>query len=190
MKKKRKEFEPDELLGGMLNILGIKIDLGELLGSPEKLIGQVEELREKLKAAGGKESLPDEEWRQGGVSVTGHIRARGILGDQEYHIGTFGRPRKREKPSPAPSEVAEPPVDVFDEPQQVTVVADIPGVSLEDLDLKLQGNTLSISTKGKAWRSYRKEVRLQGELEPGSMKATCRNGVLEVRLRKRGTGSG
>lgn len=188
--KPKKEPEPSDIIGGSLNIFGLKIDLGELLGSPEKLTGRLEELREKLKEAGGREVLSDEEWRRGGASITGHIRTRGLLGEQEYHIGTMGKPGRREARQPATEapEVLEPPVDVFDEEEQVTIVADVPGVGLEELELKAEGSAFSLSTKGGARRRYQKELRLDAELEPESLQATCHNGVLEVRLRKRKRG--
>jgi len=190
MDKGKKESDPAHLLGGTLNILGLKLDLGDLLEAPEKLTGRLGELRERLKAAGGKEALSDEEWGQGGTTITGHIRTGGLLGDQEYHIGTVGKPRTREKPAPEPPEVIEPPVDVFDEGQQVTIVADVPGISLEDLELKVEDGVFYLSTKTTARRSYRKELHLEADLDPDSLESTCHNGVLEVRLRKRGTRSG
>ena len=182
--------DPRDLLGGTLNILGFKIDLGELLASPEGFNGRLEELRERLKAAGGKEVLSDEEWRQGGASVTGHIRTGGILGEQEFHIGTTGRPqtRRRGRPVPEPPEAMEPPVDVFEEGQEVTIIADVPGVSPEDLELKVEGNVFVLSTKADARRNYRKEIRFESAVDPDSLQVAGHNGVLEVRLRKQGPG--
>jgi len=83
MKKDDKEFNVSDVLGGTLNILGLKIDLAKLLSSPQDIRDQLEELRGRLKQAGGKEVLGDEEWRSGGVSIGGHFRTRGILGDTE-----------------------------------------------------------------------------------------------------------
>ena len=188
--KKKENIDPRDVLGGTLNILGFKLDLGELLASPENFNGRLEQLRDQLKAAGGKEALPDEEWRQGGASITGHIRTRGILGDQEFHIGTTGKPqtKRRSQPVPEPSEAMEPPVDVFEEEQEVIIVADVPGISLEELELKAEGSLVSLSSKAAARRNYRKEIRFGAELEPSSLRATCRNGVLEVRVQKLGHG--
>ncbi|MBI2919108.1 MAG: Hsp20/alpha crystallin family protein [Chloroflexi bacterium] len=182
--KKKKGPVSGDILGGSLDILGLKIDLGDLLSAPEQLAGRLEELREKLKAAGGKESLSDEEWRSGAVS--GHIRVRDLSGEREFHVGTTGRHRARPAAErPGPPEVDQPPLDIFDEAGQVTVVADVPGVNLQDLDLDLQGNALTISTKPRSRRQYRKSVQLDADVDPDSMSATCRNGVLEVSLQKR-----
>jgi HSP20 family protein len=184
MAEEKKEFDPQAVVSGVLDVLGLKIDLSELLTAPENLRGRLEELREKLKEAGGKETSSAEEWRQGGASVTGYVRTRGLLGDQEFHIGTTGRPQRqgREQPSAKAPEFLEPPVDVFDEGQRITIVADVPGVTLDDLVLTVQGGDLTLSTRSTARRGYRKEVHLEGDVDPASLQATCHNGVLEVHL--------
>jgi HSP20 family protein len=187
VKKNDQEFDLSDVIGGTLNILGLKIDLAKLLSSPEDVRGRLEELREKLKKAGGRQVLSDEEWRRGEMSVSGHLRTRGILGEREYHIGTAGSParRKGRERVSAPPEAVEPPVDVFHEAEGIMVVAEVPGVELTDLELKAEDDVLSFSTKPKAPRSYRKEIRLGSRVDADSLKATCRNGILEVHLRKR-----
>lgn len=188
MPDKPKGPDPADFLGGTLNILGLKIDLGELLGSPEELKSRLEELREKLRAAGGKETQSDDVWQKGGVTVSGHIRTSGLLGDREFHIGTTGKPSQGNagrRPAPEPAESSEPPIDVFYEGPQVTIVADVPGVSLEDLDLTVDDKTFSLATKATARRSYERKLVLESEVEPRILQATCNNGVLEVRLQKR-----
>ena len=188
--KGEKKSELSDLVSGTLNFLGLKMDVGELLSSPESARDRLQDLREKLKAAGGKEALSDEEWRQGGGRITGHIRTRGLLGEREFHVGTMGKPGRKAtgRPSPEPPEVAEPPVDIFDEGEQVTIVADVPGVALEDLELKVEGRVFSLATKATAPRSYRKELRLESDVQADSLEATCRNGALEVCVRKGATG--
>ena len=186
MNKADKEFDPAAALGGMLNIFGIKIDIGQLLGSEEGLQQGLGDLREKLKRTGCRESLSDAEWRQKGATVTGYIRARGPFGEKEFHVGTFGDTGKKDKENPPPSDLSiEPPVDVFDEGQQVTIVADVPGTTLEDFVLKVQGNVFILATKPGTRRNYRKKLQLKFELDPDSLQSSCRNGVLEVHLRKR-----
>ena len=189
MKKKGEEFDLSDVIGGALDILGLKIDLGKLLSAPEKVRDRLEELREKLKQAGGKETLTDEEWRREGVSIRGHVRTRGILGDREYHIGTGGRPLRERRPppkTPEPPEVVEPAVDVFAEPQEIVVVAEVPGVGLNDLELRIRDDkVLCLSTKAEARLGYRKDVELGAVVDAGTVRASCRNGILEVRVRKK-----
>ena len=187
MEKGDKESNLSDVIGGKLNLFGLKIDLGKLLSSPEDVRERLEELREKLKKAGGREVLSDEEWRGGETSISGHFKTGGMLGEREYHIGTAGpatRGRGRERVS-EPPEPVEPPVDVFHEAEETVVVAEVPGVELADLELKVEDDVLSLSTKPAARRGYRKEIKLGSPVDADSLKATCRNGILEVHLQKR-----
>jgi HSP20 family protein len=183
MDKADKESDLSDVLGGTLDIFGLKIDLGKLLSSPEDVKDRLEELREKLKKTGGREVLSDEEWRRGETTISGHFRTSGILGEREYHIGTAGpstRPGGRERVS----EPLEPPVDVFQEAAEVMIVADVPGAELTDLELRVQDDVLALSTRPATRRSYRKEIKLGCRVDKDSLKASCRNGILEVHLRK------
>lgn len=186
-KKGQEDLDLSGVIGGNLNIFGLRLDLGKLLSSPEDVKGQLEGLRERLKELGGREVLSDEDWRQGRANVSGHVRVRSLGGDEEYHIGTSGRRRPPTRPekAPEPPEVVEPSLDLFDEPQGVVVVADVPGVELEDLDIRMEDNLLSISTRPAARRAYRKDLPLEADVDTGSLEASCRNGVLEIRLRKK-----
>ncbi|MBI4199253.1 MAG: Hsp20/alpha crystallin family protein [Chloroflexi bacterium] len=176
MARADKSVDPSEFLGGVLHILGLKIDLGDLLASSDKLRTRLEQLQERLSAEGN----------EGKANITGYIRTRGLLGNSEFHLGTLGKPpgRAERKAARPPSEATEPPVDVFDEPDHIVVVADVPGLTLQDLELGLQGDTLSIASKQGTPRSYRKDIRLAAPVDPSDMQATCRNGVLQVRLPK------
>jgi len=191
MKKEDKKSDISDVIGGTLNLFGFKIDLGKLLSSPEDVKGGLEQLREKLKEAGGKEVISDEEWKSGGVSISGHFRTSGVLGDREYHVGTTTPPvepvakRKRKEKAPEPPEAVEPPVDVFREAKEIVVVAEVPGVELADLELKVEDNVLSLSTKPTARRNYLKKIELGSPVDKGSLKANCRNGILEIHLQKK-----
>ncbi len=184
--------KPSSIIGGKLNLLGVQIDLDKLLESPGDVEQGLGALRERLKAAGGKERLSDEDWKAGGTTVTGFIRTGGVLGDQEYHVGTTGGrnerqggtvPRVKGQRAPAP-EVSEPPLDLFDEGDEIRIVADVPGAELEDLTLKVDGLVFSLATRSAARRAYRRDVELPAAVDPVIVSQSCRNGVLEVRLRK------
>jgi HSP20 family molecular chaperone IbpA len=187
MKKDDKESELSDVIGGTLNILGLKIDLAKLLSSPDDIRDRLEELREKLKKGGGREVLSDEEWGKGEISISGHFRTRGILGEREYHIGTAGPPTRRGERERAsePPEAVEPPVDVFHEAEEIVVVAEVPGVELADLEFEVQDDVLFLSTKPAASRSYWKKIELGSQVNGVSLEATCRNGILEVHLEKK-----
>jgi len=187
MKKEDKKSDISEVIGGTLNILGLTLDLGKLISSPKEVKDRLEELREKLKKAGGKETLTDEEWRQGGASVRGYVKTGGILGEREYHIGTaqpLGKKRDRRKVS-EPLEAIEPAVDVFHEAEEVVIVAEVPGVEMADLELRVKDDVFILAAKPAAPRKYLKKIQLGSSVEESSLKATCRNGILEIHLQKK-----
>ncbi|MCL5264436.1 MAG: Hsp20/alpha crystallin family protein [Chloroflexi bacterium] len=187
--KPEKEIEISSIVGGTLDLFGLKIDLAKLISSPEDVEAQLEGLRERLKRVGGKEILTDEEWKRKGATVSGYVRTHGILGEHEYHVGTSaaGRPEVKGERVARP-EIIEPPVDVIDEPQQMTIVAEVPGVGLDDLDIKIEAKELSIATKPGARRAYKKVVQVAPGVDPATMRSTCRNGVLEIRIKKKAEG--
>jgi|ECHhosMinimDraft_1075155.scaffolds.fasta_scaffold06325_1 HSP20 family protein len=108
-------------------------------------------------------------------------------------IGPDGKPIIREfgnvRPSRRPSkmievsEEREPLVDVIEEEDKVRVVAEVPGVSKEEINLDVVDNKLRISTTGKI--KYYKEVPLDVPVDPDTSKATYSNGILEVTLKKK-----
>jgi len=191
MKKEDEKSDISDVFGGTLNVFGLKLDLAKLLSSPEDVKGGLEQLREKLKKAGGREVMSDEEWKSGGVGISGSFKTSGVLGDREYHVGTTTPSvepvarRKRKEKAPEPPEAVEPPVDVFREAKEIVVVAEVPGVELADLELKVNDNVLSLSTKTNARRNYLKKIELGFPVDEGSLKATCRNGILEIHLQKK-----
>ncbi len=162
------------------DFLGLNIDLGQLLSSPEGAREQLEELREKLKKAGGSEVVSNEEWRRGGTSIN-----RRFTGASTQHARSDGPLTKRRgaKKTNA-AEVVEPQVDVFHESGEVVVIAEVPSVDLVDLELRATGDILSLSTRTTAAKSYRKEIELGCQVKGETLKTACRNGILEVRLKK------
>jgi HSP20 family protein len=80
----------------------------------------------------------------------------------------------------------EPLVDLIEEKDSLKVVAEVPGVESEAIDLNATENSLTISVDNKDRRFY-KEVEFPSKVDPESVKASYRNGVLEVTLTKRKT---
>jgi len=105
-------------------------------------------------------------------------------------IQEFGNVRKvRGKPSIV--EEREPLVDVFESENEVSVVAELPGVEKDKIDVKVteDGKTLIINASNEK-RKYYKEIELPARVDPSSAKASYKNGVLEVKLKKIGKGEG
>ena len=72
-------------------------------------------------------------------------------------------------------------VDVYDEGERIRLVADLPGVEKDDIDLTCDGETLTISAASDR-REYDERVRLPARVDEHSARATFNNGVLEVTL--------
>jgi HSP20 family protein len=70
-------------------------------------------------------------------------------------------------------------LDIHETDEEIRVVADIPGVSKDAIDLKCDGKTLNIAADGTN-RQYRERVDLPSRVDERSASATYNNGVLEV----------
>ena len=79
----------------------------------------------------------------------------------------------------------EPLVEVNEEQDQIIVIAEMPGVSKEDIELNATNNSITISTeKIVSGRSYFKEIDLPAAIDSDYAKARYTNGILEVKLIK------
>ncbi|MBS1263152.1 MAG: hypothetical protein MAG715_00321 [Methanonatronarchaeales archaeon] len=74
-------------------------------------------------------------------------------------------------------------VDVFDAGDEVHVVAEMPGITLEDVEIETSPRALRIRASGE-WRSYDETVPLSVEVEPATVNPEYVNGVLKVVLGK------
>jgi len=79
-----------------------------------------------------------------------------------------------------------PEVEVVERDGEVWVVADLPGAQKEGIDVKVTERTVTI--KAQDSRKYYREVELPAEVVPESAKASYKNGVLEIRLKKKEKG--
>jgi HSP20 family molecular chaperone IbpA len=96
--------------------------------------------------------------------------------------------------------VFRPDVDILEQPDAYVVLADMPGVSEETVDIRLEKGTLTLdarearetptgpagSTRYAEYRSggYHREFRISEEIDAASVSAQMRDGVLELRLPK------
>ena len=79
----------------------------------------------------------------------------------------------------------EPLVEVNEEEDQIILIAEMPGVNKEDIQLNATNRSITISTeKIVSGRSYFKEIDLPAAINQDYAKARYTNGILEVRLKK------
>jgi HSP20 family protein len=89
----------------------------------------------------------------------------------------------------------EPTVDIYEDKDKVTVRAELPGMRKEDLNVSLEGNTLTVSgerkqeqeqQQGDTFRSerffgrFQRSITLPHQVDANRLQATYKDGVLEV----------
>ncbi len=79
-------------------------------------------------------------------------------------------------------EAREPLVDVFEDEDKVTVIAELPGVDKDKIKVRIKDNKLII--KASNGQKYYKEVELPAKVKPETAKAKFKNGVLEITIEK------
>jgi HSP20 family protein len=158
-------------------------DLGGFLGGLTNIIEKLGDLAEKSKDLHELKEFGDE----GGIKgVYGFTIRTGIGGERNggVKVEPFGNVRKDHRTGKATvQEMIEPLVDVFEESDHVLVVAELPGVSPDDVHVELKDDILVIAAQ-RGSKKYHKEVLLPESFHQKGMSQQCRNGVLEVKLTK------
>jgi HSP20 family protein len=113
----------------------------------------------------------------------------------------FGRrtlPSKARKVFPT-SESYFPLVDIYEKADEIVIKAGVPGVEKDDIEITFQENTLTIKGERKRDSEVRDEdyyyseqrygifsrsIALPGGLSPEDMKASYKNGILEIAIPK------
>ncbi len=105
------------------------------------------------------------------------------LGKDGPRIEHFGN-IKHTKKGPVVEEVREPLIDVFEEKDQVVVIAEMPGVAEGDITIALKGMTLTIEAAEGGKKKYLKEMELPAAVEATPASRSYKNGVMELRFNK------
>jgi HSP20 family protein len=100
---------------------------------------------------------------------------------EEPEVREFGNIR----PEGGKIEIGErkPLVDVFDSEKTVQIVAEMPGIEKEDVELSVEGRDLEIRA-ARGDRRYHEFVELPADVEVDTAKASYKNGVLDISLNK------
>ncbi len=174
--KKKQEREEEPAAGFGMDFGGIFKGLGDFINMAAKL---AEEGQTELK-------------RTGEITFDKAKNLRGMYGFS-VRVGKGGKPiidrfgtvTPKVKPMEIKpgAEVREPLVDIFDEKNKIVVVAEMPGVEEKAIKTRMKGNILNIYAESKD-RKYTKEVKLPS-VTTGKIESTYKNGVLELKLKKK-----
>lgn len=103
------------------------------------------------------------------------------LGDEGPSVEPFGNLRgDQEHGFTVTPEVSEPIVDVFDEADHTLVIAEMPGVGSEDIDVDVTDDILTIDASRDA-KKYHKEILLPRAYTREDLQISCNNGILEIK---------
>ncbi len=114
---------------------------------------------------------------------------------QEQAAQQPGRPQQDQQ---QPQRAVLPDVDVFEDDSGITLLADMPGVPKDQLDIKVEGDTLLIEGQVQAVTPdgleavyaevrvprYRRSFTLSRELDASQIDASLKDGVLNLRIPK------
>jgi HSP20 family protein len=78
----------------------------------------------------------------------------------------------------------EPLTDVIETKDQVTITVELPGVAKKDINLEVLEESLTIDVDSES-RKYHKELKIPENLDPDSINANYKNGVLDIVLKRR-----
>jgi HSP20 family protein len=105
------------------------------------------------------------------------------LGGRQVKVEPFGNvSTDRATGRSAVHEVREPLTDIFEEEDHVLIVAEMPGIEVEDVEIEIRDDILSLSAqRGK--KKYRKEVLLPASFERDKVEVSCKHGIVEIKCK-------
>jgi len=132
----------------------------------------------------------------GGISKEGEINfdhlKKGMKGVYGFTINTAGGgiPKvetfgniKKTPEGPKVDEEREPITDMFDEKNEIVIIAEMPGIEETDLKIELKEDILELTAISKS-RTYRKELLLPAKVTKQNLRHKFTNGILEIRIKK------
>jgi len=93
-----------------------------------------------------------------------------------------------------------PPVDIYEDEHNITLKLDVPGIDEKDIDVQIQGNTLTVHGERnfekeekeenfcrieRQYGSFTRSFTLPGSVDPGHVSADYDKGVLKINLAKK-----
>lgn len=126
--------------------------------------------------------------KEGGVKGVYGFTLRTGLGEKsdQIRVEPFGNIRKdKETGQAVVQEIREPLVDVFEDEDATTLIAEMPGVGPKDIQIEVRDDVLTIVAR-KGEKKYRKEMLLRHGLSRERIGVTCNNGIVTIRCEKTG----
>jgi HSP20 family protein len=117
----------------------------------------------------------------------------------DQYIGPVRFGRTEASPTDLEPSSWTPPVDVYETPEELVVIVEVPGVEPSSIDLAATGNVLSlkgvkeagelpepmIQVRERVFGSFHRQITLPNEVDFDKAEASINHGVLKIRLPKR-----
>ena len=165
--------------------LDIDFGLGNLnLGGLFKGIEKLVDIAQELKESGGeikKEGEIDLGNLKKGMKGVFGFSVKSAVGGKPV-VEPFGNIKRTPK-GPTIEKEREPITDIFDEEDEVIVMAEMPGINADDIKLDLKEDILDISAQNKD-RKYHKEVLLPAKIKAETLRSSYKNGILKIKMKK------
>lgn len=175
-KEENKNKDAAADLSGMLGLGGIFDGVSNLLSK----FGELAEKGESLRS--GSHQSESSSGKKMTTSYGFNVKF-GPGKDSELDVQPIPRPSsvKRTEGVPSVPKTREPHVELFDEGDHILVIAEMPGVSCDDVNLSFIEKMLHIHGVSKT-AEFKKELELPGLFGPEQVAITANNGVIEIRL--------
>lgn len=157
---------------------------GGLFGDFAELLKKLAELGEATSGGPREFELPGGARGVYGFSVTTASQGRST----KPAVSSFGNVKMTDEGAVV-SDTREPLVDIFDEGDEVVLVAELPGVKDADIELAVRGDMVELTAKGPV-QKYHCETLLPTEVKAEPVSRECENGYLQLRLAKATPSSG
>lgn len=103
--------------------------------------------------------------------------------DGKPHLEKFGNLPGEGKENFREMSQREPLTDLIERDEEISVIVELPGIGKEDINLDASEDSLTIDVDTEK-RKYHKKIELPSKVKNDSAKATYKNGVLEIKLKK------
>jgi len=153
--------------------------LGGLFKGIERLVDLAGKLEEKgeIKKEG---DINFDSLKKGMKGVYGFTIKSAVGGSPK--VETFGNIKKTPE-GPKVDEVREPITDIFDEKDELVIIAEMPGIEGSNIKIDIKEDIIEISAVNKT-RQYLKEVLLPCKVNIKDLTSKYNNGILEIRIKK------
>lgn len=173
MEKKKNEQQDDD---SGLDFLG----MSSLFKGIEKLVDLAGKLQNEKEIT--REGEIDLEHLKKGLKGVYGFTIKSAVGGGKPTVETFGNIKKTPE-GPRVDEEREPMTDLFDEKEEIVIIAEMPGIEQDDIRIDLKDDILDISATGKI-RKYHKELLLPVKAELKNLSFKYNNGILEIKIKK------